>query len=243
MLDEERPAPFLLLGHKYAYALQSAGCIPVAYPLAQPEQLVELLSEVDGVFLTGSPANVHPSHFGESVSDPRLPLDPERDTLTLTLVRACVEHGLPLFGVCRGFQEINVALGGSLHQQVHHVAGMLDHREPEGVPYEAQYAPAHEIHFESDSIFRDWAGGASTKVNSLHGQGVNRLASGLKIHARAPDGLIEAFAIENSPTFAYAVQWHPEWRCWENPFYKNLFQAFAAACQARAHMRKPNTLL
>jgi putative glutamine amidotransferase len=170
------------------------------------------------------------------VTDPSLPLDPDRDDLTLTLVRACVEQAVPLFGVCRGFQEINVALGGSLHQQVHHVPAMMDHREPEGTP-EQQYELAHEIQIEAGSVFAQWAGGNVTRVNSLHGQGVNRLASGLKAHAYAPDGLIEAFEVLGAQTFAYAVQWHPEWRCWENPFYSAMWAAFGLACQQRQHQR------
>jgi len=236
--DHGHQMPFLLLGDKYARAVKvGAHAQPVMFPLADAAQVPELLSLVDGVMLTGSPSNVHPSHFDEAVADPSLPLDTERDSLTLTLVRACVEQGVPLLGVCRGFQEINVALGGSLHQRVHEVPGRMDHREPQGVPYEAQYAPAHPVHFEPGSAFARWAGGTTTQVNSLHGQGINRLADGLKAVGHAPDGQIEAVEILGARTFACAVQFHPEWRCWENPFYGAIFRAFGDAVRERRAQR------
>ncbi len=226
--------PFLVLGDKYARAVKvCAQGQPVLFPLVNTAQIPSLLLVVDGVMLTGSPANVHPSHYGEGVADPTLPLDGERDTLTLALVQACVAGGIPLLGVCRGFQEINVALGGSLHQQVQVQPGLMDHREPKGAPHEVQYGSSHVVNLVSGSVFETWAGGASAWVNSLHGQGVNRLADGLQAMAHAPDGLVEAFAVHNAEGFAYAVQWHPEWRCWENPFYSAIFQAFGQACRQR----------
>jgi putative glutamine amidotransferase len=230
--------PFLLLGDKYARAVRvGALAQPVMFPLAEPEQIGELLSMVDGVMLTGSPSNVHPSHFDEAVADPSLPLDPARDSLTLALVRACVHEGVPLLGVCRGFQEINVALGGTLHQRVQEVPGLMDHREPKGAPFDEQYAPRHSVRFKPGSVFETWAGGPQTEVNSLHGQGVNRLADGLEALAHAPDGVVEAFAVQGAHTFAYAVQFHPEWRCWETPFYAAIFEAFGHACRQRRSLR------
>lgn len=236
--DHGHAMPFLLLGDKYARAVKvGAHAQPVMFPLADAAQVPELLSMVDGVMLTGSPSNVHPSHFDEAVHNPCLPLDPDRDALTLTLVRACVEHGVPLLGVCRGFQEINVALGGSLHQAVHEVLGHMDHREPEGTP-DQQYAPSHTVQLVPGSELLKWADGAhEVQVNSLHGQGVNRLAPGLQALAHAPDGLIEAFKVEGARTFAYAFQWHPEWRCWDNPFYSAIFRAFGDAVRSRRQAR------
>lgn len=235
--DHDHPMPFLLLGDKYARGvLVGAQAQPVMFPLATPAQIDALLDLVDGVMLTGSPSNVHPSHFDEAVHDPSLPLDPERDTLTLALVRACVAQGVPLFGICRGFQEINVALGGSLYQAVHAVPGRMDHREPDGTP-DQQYAPSHPVQLAPGSALEQWAGGPSVMVNSLHGQGVARLAPGLRPLAWAPDGQIEAFAVEGASTFAYAVQWHPEWRCWDNPFYSATFAAFGEAVRARQTWR------
>jgi putative glutamine amidotransferase len=236
--DHGHAMPFLLLGDKYARAVKvGAHAQPVMFPLADAAQVPELLALVDGVMLTGSPSNVHPSHFDEDVHNPCLPLDPERDALTLTLVRECVQQGVPLIGVCRGFQEINVALGGSLYQAVHEVPGHRDHREPEGTT-EQKYASAHAVHLVPSSPLVDWAEGAhEVQVNSLHGQGVKRLAPGLCALAHAPDGLVEAFSVEGARTFAYAFQWHPEWRCWDNPFYSAIFRAFGDAVRSRRQAR------
>jgi putative glutamine amidotransferase len=232
--EDGHQMPYLVLGDKYVCALRDAANVqPVAFPLAEAGQIAALLPMVHGVMLTGSPSNVHPSHFDEVVSDANLPLDPQRDALTLALVRACLAAGVPLLGVCRGFQEINVAMGGSLHQQVHAVAGLADHREPEGASQEVQYGPAHALHVAAGSELARWAGGTEVQVNSLHGQGIRELARGLHAVGLAPDGLIEAFVLEGASTFAYAVQWHPEWRCTENPFSRAIFEAFGAACRAR----------
>jgi putative glutamine amidotransferase len=229
---------YLVLGDKYARAVKvGALAQPVMFPLVQASQIASLLPLVDGVMLTGSPSNVNPSHFGEAVTDPSLPLDAERDGLTLALVHSCMAQGVPLLGVCRGFQEINVALGGSLHQQVQNVPGMMDHRASDDWPLEQQYAPVHDIAIAPDSAMAQWAGGTTARVNSLHGQGVNRLATGLRAVARAPDGLVEAFEVEGVSTFACAMQWHPEWRCWENPFYSAIFKAFGDACAQRRRGR------
>jgi putative glutamine amidotransferase len=226
--------PYLVLGDKYARAVKDhAQAEPVVFPMVQAEQIETLLNLVDGVMLTGSPSNVHPSHFGEEVADPTLPLDAHRDSLSLELVKACVAGSVPLMGICRGFQEINVAMGGSLHQQVHGVPAMMDHRENQQVAFDEQYAPRHAVRLVSGSILEAWAGAPSVQVNSLHGQGVNRLARGLRALAHAPDGLIEAFEVEGASNFAYAVQWHPEWRTAENPFYAAMFGAFGLACRAR----------
>lgn len=236
--ETDPPMPYLVLGDKYARAVRDcAGVQPVLFPLAGPEHLPSLLPLVDGVMLTGSPSNVHPSHFGEAVADPREPLDPERDALTLALVRACVDQAVPLLGVCRGFQEINVALGGSLHQQVHALGTHMDHREDDTLPLSGQYGPSHDIRLVPGGRLAELAGGDVARVNSLHGQGVARLAEGLRPLAHAPDGLVEAFEVEGAAGFTLAVQWHPEWRCAENPFYRAIFRAFGDAVRARRRAR------
>ncbi|MEI8169376.1 MAG: gamma-glutamyl-gamma-aminobutyrate hydrolase family protein [Rhodoferax sp.] len=238
--DHDHQMPFLVLGDKYARAVKVCGqAQPVLFPLADVQQIPELLNLVDGVMLTGSPSNVHPSHFDQTVSDAALPLDPARDALTLALVKACVAQQVPLLGVCRGFQEINVALGGSLHQRVHQVPGKLDHREPNPAGMDQQYAPSHAVNFVPGSVFAQWAGSETALVNSLHGQGIWRLAQGLRALGHAPDGLVEAFEVEGAGTFAYAVQWHPEWQCANNPFYAAIFKAFGQACRARQNARWP----
>jgi putative glutamine amidotransferase len=236
--DHDHKVPFLVLGDKYARAVkEGAGAQPVLFPLADAQQIPDLLTAVDGVMLTGSPSNVHPAHFAESVLNPDLPLDETRDSLTLALVKACISQGVPLLGICRGFQEINVALGGSLSQAVQQLPGMLDHREPRGMPLAAEYAPSHEVRFLEGSAFAQWAGAVSAQVNSLHGQGIARLAQGLRALGHAPDGLVEAFEVEGASTFAYAVQWHPEWQCRQNPFYAAIFEAFGQACRMRQGAR------
>lgn len=230
--------PFWVLGEKYARAVkEGAQALPVLFPMAQVSEIPELLAQVDGVMLTGSKSNIHPQHFDEALADPDSSLDPERDALTLALVQACVAGHVPLLGVCRGFQEMNVAMGGSLHQQVHRVAGMADHREPAHAALAQQYAPAHEVRLSADSALAAWAGGLSVQVNSLHGQGIHRLAAGLRAVGHAPDGLIEAFEVEGAQTFAYGVQWHPEWQCLETPFYAAIFSAFGHACRVRQRQR------
>ena len=238
--DHGHQMPFLMLGDKYARAVKvGAQAQPVMFPLADPEQIDGLLALVDGVMLTGSPSNVHPTHFDEAVADPGLPLDPVRDALTLALVKACVAGGVPLLGVCRGLQEMNVALGGTLHQRVHEVHGLMDHREPKSAPVKEQYSPSHPIALAPGSAFETWAGGLDAMVNSLHGQGINRLADELEPLGVAPDGVVEAVAVRGARSFAYAVQFHPEWRCWENPFYSAIFEAFGRACRERHSQRLP----
>jgi len=239
--DQEHATSFLVVGDKYARAVKlGADAQPVLFALAEVQQIPALLALVDGVMLTGSPSNVHPSNFGEAVTDPDLLLDVERDALTLALVTACLAQQVPLLGVCRGFQEINVAMGGTLHQSVHQVPAMMDHREPQNVPIAQQYAPRHEVRFVPNSVFAQWAQAESAMVNSLHGQGIARLAQGLLALGHAPDGLVEAFAVEGASAFAYAVQWHPEWRFRETLFYAAIFKAFGQACRARQSARLPD---
>ena len=241
----ENTMPFLVLGDKYARAVKvNAKAQTVMFPLADAADIESLIGLVDGVVLTGSPSNVHPSHFGKTVADTALPLDEARDALTLKLVKACLQNAVPLLGICRGFQEINVALGGTLHQQVHALSGMQDHRESPGDSYEQQYAPSHEVHFLPDSVFAKWAGGTKAKVNSVHGQGIDRLAQGLRALGHADDGLVEAIEVQGASTFAYAVQWHPEWRTTDNAFYSAIFKAFGEACAVRnaARTAQPETV-
>lgn len=226
--------PYIVVGDKYLRAITTAaGAQPVLFPLADVSQIGALLELVDGVMLTGSPSNVHPSHFDQTVDDPDLPLDPARDGITLALVNACLAAAVPIFGICRGFQEINVALGGSLLQAVQTQPGKFDHRGPEKASIDHAYRPVHDVEFVGDSQFAKWAGGITQKVNSLHGQGIDRLASGLRAVGHASDGLVEAVEIVGAKNFAVAVQWHPEWRVTENSFYHAMFQAFGTACQQR----------
>lgn len=224
--------PFHIAGKKYIDAVRLAGCQPLVVPSAATDEFDALLDLADGLFLTGSPSNVHPSHFDEAVHDPSLPLDPERDAWTLPLIPRALDRGLPFFAICRGSQETNVALGGSLHQAVHEVDGHLDHRDPDDEPVEVQYAPAHAVDVLPGGVLARVLKRNRIQVNSLHGQAVNRLAPGLRVEARAPDGVIEAFSKPDAPGFNLAVQWHPEWQAASNPVSMALLGAFGAACAA-----------
>lgn len=237
-LDLDDPGGYTVLADRYALAVTQLGLQPVLFPMAEAADVPCLLPLVDGVLLTGSPSNVEATHFGATVLATDL-LDPRRDQLTMRLVREALAHAVPLFGVCRGLQEINVALGGSLHQAVHAEAGMLDHREPEHGDLAVQFAERHEVLLEPGSRFADWAGGTRARVNSLHGQGIRRLGEGLVAEARAPDGLVEGVRVAGALSFAYGVQWHPEWRHEQHPFYQRTLEAFAAACRAHREGREP----
>jgi putative glutamine amidotransferase len=231
--------PFHAVGEKYARAvLGAADGMPVLIPaLAEELRLDELLSRLDGLVFTGSPSNVEPHHYEGPPSHPGTLHDPARDATTLPLIRKAVRAGVPVFGICRGFQEINVAFGGSLHQRVHEVPGHLDHRDDESQPLEVQYGPAHEVILEPGGLLRSLAATERARVNSLHWQGIERLGDGLAVEARAPDGLIEAFRVEGAARFALAVQWHPEWKVMDNALSRALFATFGRACRDRAESR------
>jgi putative glutamine amidotransferase len=222
--------PFHVAGKKYVDAVRLAGCQPLIVPTAGADELDDLLDLADGILLTGSRSNIHPRHFGEAVHDLALPLDPARDGWTLPLIPRALARGVPLFSICRGFQEMNVALGGSLHQAVQEVPGRNDHREPAGVDVERQYGVAHEVRVEPGGALAGLLDARRFEVNSLHGQGVNRLAPGLRVEAVAPDGLVEAFSVAGAPGFNLAVQWHPEWQAAANPVSLRLLRAFGEAC-------------
>jgi putative glutamine amidotransferase len=224
--------PFHIAGRKYIEAVRLAGCQPLVVPGADAQEIEALLDMADGVFLTGSPSNVHPRHFGEDVRDAKLPLDPDRDDWTLPLIPRVLERGIPLFAICRGFQETNVALGGTLHQAVHEVEGQHDHRAPENADAEVAYGPAHPVDVLPGGVLAGILEEPRIQVNSVHGQGVSRLAEGLRVEARAPDGLVEAFSVENAAGFNLCVQWHPEWKAAANPVSVRLLRAFGDACRA-----------
>ena len=223
--------PYHIAGKKYIDAVRLAGAVPLVVPNADEVEMEALLALADGVFLTGSPSNVHPSHFDEDVLDLSLPLDPARDAWTLPLIPRALAMGLPLFTVCRGTQEANVALGGSLHQAVHQVQGHHDHRAPDRAPAAVQYGPAHDVLVEPGGVLERVTGLARFAVNSVHGQAVNRLADSLRVEARSPDGVVEAFSAADAPGFSLCVQWHPEWLAADNPVSMQMLTAFGQACR------------
>lgn len=223
------PHPFHAVGEKYIIAVRDgARALPLLIPVLEtPIDIAEILDTVDGILLTGSPSNVAPKHYGGTPPREGVTQDERRDATTLPLIRAIVDHGTPLLAVCRGFQELNVAYGGTLHQHVEEVPGRMDHREDKTAPLDVQYAPIHDVALTGS--FERIAGTPTIKVNSLHGQGIDRLGAGLLAEATAPDGQIEGVRVKDARAFALGVQWHPEWRFWENDFSKALFAAFGEA--------------
>ena len=204
-----------------------AGAFPLLIPSTdRPLNPSEILAQVDGLLFTGAPSNVAPVHYGQSARS-GTELDEIRDTTSLPLLRAAIQSGKPLLAICRGFQELNVALGGTLHQHVHEIPGRLDHREPANVSREMEYAPAHTITIVPGGLLARLSGQSHATVNSLHHQGIDRLAPGLKIEAEAPDGQIEAVA--HAGAFLLGVQWHPEWRFAQYPLSLAIFQGFGAS--------------
>lgn len=235
------------VGDKYVQAaIRAVGGLPIVIPafgreFAEDEAMTEALDRVldllDGVLLTGSPSNVEPHHYGGMPSRDGTAHDSARDATTLPLIRHAVDHAVPLFAICRGLQEVNVAMGGSLHQLVHEVEGRRDHRSPKSSDTDVNYAPAHDIEIMEGGLLDRLLRRRRVAVNSLHAQGVDRLAPGARLEAVADDGQVEAFSLPDAPAFALALQWHPEHRALDNAVSMKLFDAFAAACRARAAQR------
>jgi putative glutamine amidotransferase len=220
---------------RYGAALLAAtGAIPVLIPPEGPE-MISLLDRLDGVLFNGSPSNVAPMRYGADFDATPDFHDPERDATTLPMIRAVLERGMPMLCICRGLQELNVALGGTLYQEVHKVPGRMDHRAGEGTR-EQLFALKHEVELSGEMA--RISGATRIQVNSLHGQGIDQLAPGLVVEAMAPDGTIEAVRVEGAKNFAIAVQWHPEWEVMHFADRKKLFEAFGAACAAYGRSRQ-----
>ena len=215
---------------EYVTALRDgAGALPLLIPSTDaPLDIGAVLEAVDGLLFTGAPSNVAPGHYGQSAR-PGTELDDVRDATTLPLLRAAIERGKPLLAICRGFQELNVALGGSLHQHVHELPGRLDHREPQNASRDAEYAPAHDVMITSDGVLARLSGMTRAMVNSLHHQGVDRLAPMLTVEAVASDGLIEAVSMPGAKAFLLGVQWHPEWKMADDPLSRAIFAGLGAS--------------
>lgn len=220
---------------RYAEAvLAAAGCTPVLLPPLGGAMLAAL-DRLDGIVLSGSPSNVEPRRYGATVDLTPGKHDAARDATTLPLIRAAIERGVPLLAICRGIQELNVALGGTLVQQVQNLAGRDDHRS-KGATLDERYAPRHEAAF-SGALAR-MLGCTSAAVNSLHEQAIDTPAPGLVVEALAPDGTVEGVRVAAAKGWAFGVQWHPEYRAVENKVSVALFRAFGEACRAYAGMRR-----
>ncbi|PCI39078.1 MAG: gamma-glutamyl-gamma-aminobutyrate hydrolase [Rhodospirillaceae bacterium] len=224
---------------KYVDALVAASNVtPLILPaLGYGTHCEDVLDMCDGLYLTGSLSNVEPHHYdGEPSADGTLH-DASRDATTLPLLLRAIENGIPVFAICRGFQEMNVAFGGTLHQRVHEVSNLNDHREDRSQPPDVYFGPAHSIALTKGGKLSELSPDLTVQVNSLHTQGIAALADGLEIEARAPDGLVEAFHVKDAKAFALGVQWHPEWKVMENEFSRALFDKFGEACRKRAQDR------
>jgi putative glutamine amidotransferase len=235
--------PFHAVGEKYVAAVREGSeALPLLIPVLDPPLPNEdLLSEVDGLLFTGSPSNVSPKHYGGESPREGVLQDERRDQTTLPLLKAAIEQGVPVLCLCRGFQELNVAFGGTLHQHVHEVEGRSDHREDKDAPLDAQYGPAHDVTVLEGGLLAKIIRERAFRVNSLHGQGIDRLAPRLYPDASAPDGQIEAVSLPDASAFVLGVQWHPEWRWSENPVSRQLLGAFGEALRKRLAIRTPKS--
>ena len=230
---------FHSIGDKYVRAVaEAAHCTPLMIPsMIDVLQLDALLDHFDGILMTGAVSNVHPPHYGEQPSADHEPYDHARDATTLKLISRVIERGIPLFCICRGFQELNVVMGGTLEAELQRGEGRLDHRAPKNDDTDVRYGPSHLINIRAGGMLEKILGKRETMVNSIHRQGVKRLAPGLAVEATAPDGVIEAVSVREAHTFAFGTQWHPEYKALNNPDSVKLFKAFGDAVRAHARLR------
>ncbi|GAA6207248.1 gamma-glutamyl-gamma-aminobutyrate hydrolase family protein [Cognatishimia sp. WU-CL00825] len=207
-----------------------AGCMPLLIP-ADPQlvSVPELMQTCDGFLLTGGRPNVHPNEYGEDPTEAHGQFDRARDAVVLPLVRACVERGQPFLGICRGFQEVNVAMGGSLYPEIRDLPGRTNHRMPPDGTLEEKFELRHDVTFTKDGVFHKLMGASEVLTNTLHGQGIKRPGDRIVIDGTAPDGTPEATYIKDAPGFTLSVQWHPEWNAQHDPVSRPLFEAFGDA--------------
>ena len=217
-----------------------AGALPLMFAGTPDITDVDaLLEAVDGILLTGGRANVHPTHFGVAPHPSHEPYDERRDAVALDVARACIARGIPLFGVCRGLQEMNVAFGGTLHPEIRDLPGRMNHRAPrlENGDFhpdpEVVFADRHDVSLVPGGAFAQLLGCESIRVNSLHGQGVSEPGRRVVVEGVAEDGTVEAIRIAEASAFAMGVQWHAEYDPQTNPINRTLFQAFGAALSER----------
>jgi putative glutamine amidotransferase len=222
--------------HKYTAALyKSAKVLPLQIPLFGDQVEIDtILENVDGIMLTGSHSNIHPRHYENTNQEPDFKLDEKRDDTVLRLIKPAIEQGIPLLAICRGFQELNVAYGGSLYSRLHLEGSFNEHREDKNQDLEQRYDATHSVSLKTGGQLNRLMNSDSIDVNSLHEQGIKELGSGLIVEACSEDGLVEAVSVDGSTNFALGVQWHPEWRSTENPVSTILFSEFGKACYQRA---------
>ncbi len=211
---------------------QVSDCLPLLIP-ADPRlvSVEELLEACDGFLLTGGRPNVHPEEYGETWTEAHGAHDRARDAIALPLVRACVERGQPVFGICRGFQEVNVAMGGTLYPEIRDLPGRMNHRMPPDGTLEEKFALRHKVTLTEGGVFHRLFGAPEVMTNTLHGQGIKDAGKRIVIEGHAPDGTPEAIYVEGASGFTLSVQWHPEWDAASDPVSRPLFEAFGTACR------------
>jgi putative glutamine amidotransferase len=215
-------------------AISAAGVAPLLLPsFGARIDIDSVLDRVDGVMLTGSKSNVHPSHYGGDASEANGPYDPDRDATTLPLIRRAVERGVPLLAICRGIQEMNVALGGTLASEIQDLPGRMDHRAPDSPDQDQRFAIRQTVSIKPGSCLAGVFGAGEIRVNSVHRQAVDRLGPNLAIEAVAPDGTVEAVSVRGARGFAVGVQWHPEYWAGTDENSAKVFRAFGDAVRAR----------
>lgn len=207
-----------------------AGCLPLLVP-ADPRlvSVEELMDICDGFLFTGARPNVHPSHYGEDETPAHGEFDNSRDAVALPLIRALIDRGQPFFGICRGFQEMNVALGGTLYPEIRELPGRMNHRMPLDGTRADKFALRHTVTFSADGPFARIVGSEQVRTNSLHGQGIKTAGNTIVVDGTAEDGTPEAIYVENAVGFSLGVQWHPEWNAANDPVSQPLFSAFGDA--------------
>ncbi len=235
--------PFHQVGEKYIRAvIDCADGIPLQIPvLADHLEIDDLLAICDGILFTGSPSDIEPHHYDGEPSAQGSLHDPHRDALTLPLARRALDTGVPVLAICRGFQELNVVAGGSLHQDVKQVEGLHWHDRYSEFPdetLEEKYGPAHDIVLTDNGMLQSFVGRKTWTVNSLHRQAVRRLGDGLVVEALSDDGLVEAFRVDDTTGFNLAIQWHPEWKATSDDLSRAMFKAFGDASRSRAAERQ-----
>jgi putative glutamine amidotransferase len=235
----ENRFPAQIVGERNLRAVADVtGALPLMFA-GTPEitDIGSLLDAVDGILLTGARANVHPTRFGLEAHPRHEPYDPHRDSLALALVEACVARSVPLFGICRGFQEMSVAFGCSLHPEIRELPGRMNHRMPRLENGEIHpdptvvFADRHQVKLVPDGAFAKILGCDTIRVNSLHGQGIDVPGKRIVIEGVAEDGTIEAIRVAEAPGFALGVQWHAEYEAKTNPVNRKLFEAFGRALE------------
>ena len=226
--------PFHMVGEKYIAAVRDgSSALPLLIPVLEPPLAPgDILEAVAGLLFTGSPSNVAPRLYGGPAPREGALQDEHRDSTAIPLLKAAIAMGKPVLCICRGFQELNVALGGTLYQHIQEVPGRHDHREDPNAPLDVQYGPAHEVTVEPGGLLAQIVRERTFQVNSLHSQGVDKLAPSLRAEAVAPDGQIEAVSLPSAKGFLFGVQWHPEWKWAGNPISRAIYSAFGDALRS-----------